>query len=128
MALRLAGPDGFCVTESGFGADMGMEKFVAIKTRVSGVVPDCAVLVLSARAMLMHGEYLIGEGAFFKQKKKKKKIFILFHNRQGCDGDFGARLRQRRAPHSQHCHSLQHSGRRGHHARRRHAGRANGAH
>ncbi len=26
MALRLAGPDGFCVTESGFGADMGMEK------------------------------------------------------------------------------------------------------
>jgi hypothetical protein len=31
QALRLCGKDGFCVTESGFGADMGMEKFVAIK-------------------------------------------------------------------------------------------------
>ncbi len=31
IALRLAGPAGFCVTESGFGADMGFEKFVGIK-------------------------------------------------------------------------------------------------
>lgn len=61
MALRLAGPDGFCVTESGFGADMGFEKFVAIKSRASGVAPDCAVLVASVRALRMHGEVLLGE-------------------------------------------------------------------
>lgn len=63
MALRLAGPDGFCVTESGFGADMGFEKYAAIKSRAAGVQPDCAVLVVTVRAMIMHGEYEAGEAA-----------------------------------------------------------------
>jgi methylenetetrahydrofolate dehydrogenase (NADP+)/methenyltetrahydrofolate cyclohydrolase/formyltetrahydrofolate synthetase len=63
IALRLAGPSGFCVTESGFGADMGFEKFVGIKSRATGVAPDVAVIVMSSRAMRMHGEYLLGEGA-----------------------------------------------------------------
>jgi formyltetrahydrofolate synthetase len=51
MALRLAD---YVVTESGFGADIGMEKFLNIKCRMSGLVPDCIVLVASIRALKMH--------------------------------------------------------------------------
>ncbi|MFN8012337.1 MAG: formate--tetrahydrofolate ligase [Holophagaceae bacterium] len=43
------------VTESGFGADMGMEKFFDIKCRTSGLVPDAVVLVATVRALKMHG-------------------------------------------------------------------------
>lgn len=52
IALRLAD---YVVTESGFGADMGMEKFFDIKCRVSGLVPDAVVLVATVRALKMHG-------------------------------------------------------------------------
>jgi methylenetetrahydrofolate dehydrogenase (NADP+)/methenyltetrahydrofolate cyclohydrolase/formyltetrahydrofolate synthetase len=55
IALKLVGKDGYVVTESGFGADCGMEKFFDIKCRVSGLRPDCAVLVCSVRALKMHG-------------------------------------------------------------------------
>lgn len=44
----------FVVTESGFGADCGMEKFVNIKCRQSGLKPTCAVLVCSIRALKIH--------------------------------------------------------------------------
>jgi formyltetrahydrofolate synthetase len=43
------------VTESGFGADIGMEKFFDIKCRVSGLVPNAVVLVATVRALKMHG-------------------------------------------------------------------------
>ena len=46
---------GFLVTESGFGADIGMEKFFDIKCRVSGAFPDAVVLVATVRALKMHG-------------------------------------------------------------------------
>ncbi|MEX2442916.1 MAG: formate--tetrahydrofolate ligase [Alkalispirochaeta sp.] len=46
---------GFLVTESGFGADIGMEKFFDIKCRVSGTFPDVVVLVATVRALKMHG-------------------------------------------------------------------------
>ena len=52
VALRLAD---YVVTESGFGADCGMEKFLDIKCRVSGLVPNCVVIVASVRALKMHG-------------------------------------------------------------------------
>jgi len=52
IALKLAD---YVVTESGFGADMGMEKFMNIKTRYSGLVPSVVVLVASVRALKMHG-------------------------------------------------------------------------
>lgn len=52
IALKLAD---YVVTESGFGADCGMEKFFDIKCRVSGLVPNCVVLVCSVRALKMHG-------------------------------------------------------------------------
>ncbi len=52
IALKLAD---FVVTESGFGADMGMEKFFDIKCRYSGLVPNVVVLVTTIRALKMHG-------------------------------------------------------------------------
>lgn len=55
IALKLAGPDGFCVTEAGFGADIGMEKFFNVKSRYSGLTPQCAVIVATVRALKMHG-------------------------------------------------------------------------
>src|SRR5216684_228230 len=55
IALKLVGPDGYVLTEAGFGADMGMEKFCNIKCRVSGLAPNCAVLVATIRALKMHG-------------------------------------------------------------------------
>ncbi len=55
IALKLVGPDGYVVTESGFGADCGMEKFFNIKCRISGLVPNCVVLVTTVRALKMHG-------------------------------------------------------------------------
>ncbi len=44
----------YVVTESGFGADIGAEKFLNIKCRYSGIVPDCIVLVATIRALKMH--------------------------------------------------------------------------
>lgn len=52
IALRLGD---YVITESGFGADIGMEKFFNIKCRVSGLKPDCVVLVATVRALKMHG-------------------------------------------------------------------------
>ncbi|HUA19856.1 MAG TPA: formate--tetrahydrofolate ligase [Bryobacteraceae bacterium] len=55
IALQLVGPEGYVLTEAGFGADMGFEKFCDIKTRYSGLKPDGAVLVATIRALKMHG-------------------------------------------------------------------------
>ncbi len=51
-ALKLAD---FVVTEAGFGADLGAEKFFDIKCRKAGLKPDAVVLVATARALKMHG-------------------------------------------------------------------------
>ena len=51
-ALRLAD---FVVTEAGFGADLGAEKFMDIKCRKAGLAPDCAVVVATVRALKMNG-------------------------------------------------------------------------
>jgi formate--tetrahydrofolate ligase len=51
-ALRLAD---YVVTEAGFGADLGAEKFMNITCRKAGLAPDCAVLVATIRALKMHG-------------------------------------------------------------------------
>jgi methylenetetrahydrofolate dehydrogenase (NADP+)/methenyltetrahydrofolate cyclohydrolase/formyltetrahydrofolate synthetase/formate--tetrahydrofolate ligase len=52
IALKLAD---YVVTESGFGADIGMEKFFDVKCRISGLIPHCVVLVATIRALKMHG-------------------------------------------------------------------------
>jgi formate--tetrahydrofolate ligase len=51
-ALKLAD---YVVTEAGFGADLGAEKFLDIKCRKAGIAPDCVVLVATIRALKMHG-------------------------------------------------------------------------
>ena len=43
------------MTEAGFGADIGMEKFFNIKCRYSGLIPNAVVLVATIRALKMHG-------------------------------------------------------------------------
>ncbi|KAG6814346.1 hypothetical protein H0H92_010931 [Tricholoma furcatifolium] len=63
VALKLAGTEegdssdrvGYVLTEGGFGADMGMEKFCNIKCRVSGLTPDATIIVATTRALKMHG-------------------------------------------------------------------------
>ena len=45
----------YVITESGFGADMGAEKFMDVKCRYSGLKPDCVVIVATIRALKMHG-------------------------------------------------------------------------
>jgi formyltetrahydrofolate synthetase len=52
IALKLAD---YVVTESGFGADIGMEKFFDIKCRYSGLIPNVVVMVATVRALKMHG-------------------------------------------------------------------------
>ncbi|HXV98932.1 MAG TPA: formate--tetrahydrofolate ligase [Anaerolineae bacterium] len=52
IALKLAD---YVITESGFGADIGMEKFFNIKCRYSGLIPNAVVLVTTVRALKMHG-------------------------------------------------------------------------
>ena len=51
-ALKLAD---YVVTEAGFGADLGAEKFFDIKCRKAGIKPDCVVIVATIRALKMHG-------------------------------------------------------------------------
>ena len=45
----------YCVTEAGFGADLGAEKFLDIKCRMAGLTPDAVVVVATVRALKMHG-------------------------------------------------------------------------
>lgn len=52
MAMSLAD---YTVTEAGFGADLGAEKFLDIKCRLAGLKPDCVVMVATVRALKMHG-------------------------------------------------------------------------
>ncbi len=53
MALKLAD---YVLTESGFGADMGAEKFLNIKCRKAGYAPSCIILVATIRALKLHGD------------------------------------------------------------------------
>ena len=52
MALKLAD---YAVTEAGFGADLGAEKFLDIKCRMAGLKPDAVVVVATVRALKYHG-------------------------------------------------------------------------
>ena len=56
MATRMALKAGdYCVTEAGFGADLGAEKFLDSKCRIGGLRPDAVVIVATVRALKMHG-------------------------------------------------------------------------
>ena len=60
----------YVVTESGFGSDIGMEKFMDIKCRASGLTPDCVVMVATVRALKMHG----GAGRVIAGKPLPKEL------------------------------------------------------
>ncbi|XP_016102854.1 C-1-tetrahydrofolate synthase, cytoplasmic-like [Sinocyclocheilus grahami] len=55
LALKMVGSEGFVVTESGHGADIGLEKFFNIKCRCSDLRPDVVVMVATVRTLKMHG-------------------------------------------------------------------------
>ena len=59
----------YVVTEAGFGADLGAEKFLDIKCRKSGIKPDCVVIVATIRALKMHG-------GLSKDELKKKMLML----------------------------------------------------
>ena len=58
MALKLGD---YCVTEAGFGADLGAEKFLDIKCRMAGLTPNAVVVVASVRALKHSGGVSLGE-------------------------------------------------------------------
>lgn len=75
MGIRLSE---FVVTEAGFGADCGAEKFFNIKCRVSGLKPDCVVLVSSIRALKMHsGRFKIIPGKPLDESLLKENLEVL---------------------------------------------------
>lgn len=81
MACKLGD---YVVTESGFGADLGAEKFMDIKCRYSGLKPSAAVIVATVRALKMHGggfEFIPGKGVD-KAKMEAKNVEAV---RKGCE-------------------------------------------
>ncbi|MHB1346977.1 MAG: formate--tetrahydrofolate ligase [Candidatus Humimicrobiaceae bacterium] len=74
----------YVVTESGFGADLGAEKFMDIKCRYSGLKPSAAVIVATVRALKMHGggfEFIPGKGVD-KAKMEAKNVEAVI---KGCE-------------------------------------------
>lgn len=72
MALKLSD---YTVTEAGFGADCGMEKFVNIKCRASGLRPNAVVMVATVRALKAHsGKYAIKPGKPLDAKLFEKNV------------------------------------------------------
>jgi formate--tetrahydrofolate ligase len=68
----------FVVTEAGFGADMGAEKFFNIKCRASGLRPDAALLVATVRALKMHsGRFVIQAGKDLPEGLKREDLDAL---------------------------------------------------
>jgi formate--tetrahydrofolate ligase len=72
IALKIAD---YVVTESGFGADMGAEKFMNIKCRASGLVPDCVVIVATVRALKAHsGKFEVRPGMPLDERLKTEDL------------------------------------------------------
>jgi len=79
IALKLSD---YVVTESGFGADCGAEKFLNIKCRISGLKPDCIVLVCTVRALKMHsGKFKVVAGKPLDAGLLKENLLAL---EEGC--------------------------------------------
>ena len=108
LALKLGD---YCVTEAGFGADLGAEKFLDIKVRDLGKVPDCVVIVATIKALKYHGgvekdnikeenEKALLEGSqnLIKHVKNIKEVFgltpIIAINRYSYDTEKEIRILQ----------------------------------
>ena len=84
IATRMALATGdYVVTEAGFGADLGAEKFLDIKCRAAGLGPDAVVLVATVRALKMHGGLLktrLGEENLEALQKGLPNLMRHLHN------------------------------------------------
>ena len=72
MALRLAD---YCVTECGFGSDLGLEKYCDIVARSAGFKPEVAVLVLTVRALKVHGGLSLEEASLKEDARAIQRGF-----------------------------------------------------
>ncbi|KFD66093.1 hypothetical protein M514_00759 [Trichuris suis] len=82
IALKLVGSDGFVVTEAGFGADVGFEKFADIKCRASGLAPNAVVLVVTIAALKRQGGSAAGTDRSPVQPESKESLSLI---QRGCD-------------------------------------------
>ena len=71
VALKLCD---YVVTEAGFGADLGAEKFFDIKCRKAGLAPDCTVIVATVRALKMHGGVAKGRPGCGKRRSPESRL------------------------------------------------------
>lgn len=94
LALKLVGPQGFVVTEAGFGADIGLEKFMNIKCRASGLRPDVVVLVATVRALKMHGGGPPVTAGSLPAEYRQPNLDLL---RRGCDSNLRKQLQNAQA-------------------------------
>ncbi len=81
----------YVITEAGFGADLGAEKFIDIKCRMSGLRPDAAVLVATVRALKFHGGVALAELARENLPALEKGIANLERHLHNLHDDFGLR-------------------------------------
>lgn len=88
MGLKLSD---YLVTEAGFGADLGAEKFLNIKCRQHGIWPHAAVVVVTARALKYHGNAKNGDGALPDIEALKRGLPNLTKHLQNLTGVFGLR-------------------------------------
>jgi formate--tetrahydrofolate ligase len=73
----------YVITESGFGADIGFEKFWNLKCRMSGIKPDCVVIVATIRALKMHGGgATVKPGVPLAEEYTKENLELV---EKGCD-------------------------------------------
>ncbi|CAJ0583024.1 unnamed protein product, partial [Mesorhabditis spiculigera] len=94
VALKLVGENGYVVTEAGFGADIGMEKFFNIKCRYSGLQPSAVVLVATVRALKMHGGGpAVVAGAPLKHEYLDENIELVS---AGCDSNLRKQIENAR--------------------------------
>jgi len=83
----------YLVTESGFGADCGMEKFMDIKCRQSGLTPDCVVVVSTIRALKMHGGGpRVVPGRPLPKEYSEEAVGLVEEVQETVEACFGARL------------------------------------
>jgi formate--tetrahydrofolate ligase len=86
IALKLGD---YVVTEAGFGADLGAEKFIDIKCRLSGLKPDAVVIVATARALKVHGGVLKADTLKENIPAMEKGIENLLKHVENITGVFG---------------------------------------
>jgi formate--tetrahydrofolate ligase len=88
MGLKLSD---YLVTEAGFGADLGAEKFINIKCRQHGIWPHAAVVVVTARALKYHGNAKNGDGSLPDPDALKRGLPNLTRHLENLTGVFGLR-------------------------------------